>query len=93
MDFVLSGVGAAAFERVRQRFDIVSLDPRGAGRTRPLTCGFDPPPFTAGDAPSLQAFFDDRARLIAAQCLDEDRDFVLSISGNTFARDIEQLHS
>ena len=90
VNFVLNTVGTAAFERVRQRFDIVSLDPRGTGRTRPLTCGFDLPPFTGGDDAALQAFFDERARLVAQQCLDEDRDFVRSISGNNFARDIEQ---
>jgi pimeloyl-ACP methyl ester carboxylesterase len=91
IDDVLKGIGAPAFERVRQRFDIVSLDPRGAGRTRPLTCNFNLPPFTGGDDAALQAFFDERARLVATQCLDEDRDFVLSISGNNFARDIEQF--
>lgn len=91
VDDVLLGVGAPAFERVRERFDIVSLDPRGAGRTRPLVCNFNLPPFTGGDDATLQAFFDERARLVAEQCLGEDRDFVLSISGNTFARDIEQF--
>lgn len=89
--FVLNGANDPSFNRVRQRFDIVSLDPRGAGRSRPLACNFDLPPFTGGDDAALQAFFDERARLVAAQCLDDDRDFVLSISGNTFARDIEQF--
>jgi pimeloyl-ACP methyl ester carboxylesterase len=91
VSFVLNGASDPNFNRVRQRFDIVSLDPRGAGRTRPLVCSFDLPPFTGGDDATLQAFFDERARLVAAQCLDEDRDFVLSISGNNFARDIEQF--
>ncbi|MBC8163990.1 MAG: alpha/beta fold hydrolase [Roseiflexaceae bacterium] len=92
VDFVRNGVSDPSFNRVRQRFDIVSLDPRGAGRTRPLACGFDLPPLAGPQTDAtLQAFYDDRARLVAAQCLDEDRDFVLSISGNNFARDIEQF--
>jgi len=89
--FVLNGASDPSVTRVRQRFDIVSLDPRGAGRTRPLACNFSLPPFTGGDDAALQAFFDDRAQRFAAQCLDEDRAFVLSISGNNFARDIEQF--
>ncbi len=92
VSFVLKGVGDPAFIRLRERFDIVSLDPRGAGRTRPLNCGFDLPEFPSDTSDAaLIAFFDDRGRRIAEQCLDQDRAFVLSISGNNFARDIDMV--
>jgi pimeloyl-ACP methyl ester carboxylesterase len=79
-----------AFQRIHQRFDVVSLDPRGTGRSSPLHCDFDlpPPPPGQGDA-TLIAYLDDYSRRIATQCLDEDAEFVRSISGNNFARDIE----
>ena len=32
---------------VRQRFDIVSFDPRGTGASDPLTCGAPPPALTS----------------------------------------------
>lgn len=90
VDFVLGAHPAPAFVRLRQRFDVVSLDPRGAGRSRPFLCNFDLPdvPADQSDA-SLIAYFDDYARRVAEQCLDEDRAFRLSITGNNFARDIE----
>ena len=92
VDFILSGVDTPAFHRIRERFDIVSLDPRGAGRTRKLDCGFEPPevPSDPSDA-SLMAYFDDYGQRLAEQCLDQEQDFVLSISANTFARDIERV--
>jgi pimeloyl-ACP methyl ester carboxylesterase len=71
----------------------MSLDPRGTGGSRALRCKFelpDPPAPEADDA-TLIAWLDDYSRLVAAQCLDEDPEFVRSISGHNFARDIEQL--
>jgi hypothetical protein len=44
VNFVLNAANDPGSNRLRQRFDIISLDPRGAGRTRPLTCGFNLPP-------------------------------------------------
>jgi pimeloyl-ACP methyl ester carboxylesterase len=90
VDFILAGVGAPVFEKARRFFDIISLDPRGAGRTRPLDCGFDLPELPADQSDAaLISYFDSYGRMVAEQCLDTDRDFVLSISGNNFARDIE----
>ena len=37
------------------------------------------------------AYFDDYGQRLAEQCLDQEQDFVLSISANTFARDIEMF--
>jgi hypothetical protein len=47
VDFVLGGISVPAFARLRERFDIVSFDPRGVGRSRPVRCTADfpdPPP-------------------------------------------------
>jgi pimeloyl-ACP methyl ester carboxylesterase len=92
VDFVLGGVSAPSFLRLRQRFDIVSLDPRGAGRSKPFKCAgsFAGVPADRSDA-SLIAYFDDFSQRVAQQCLGADRAFVLSISGNNFARDIDVL--
>jgi pimeloyl-ACP methyl ester carboxylesterase len=92
VDFILNGVDFPAFQRIRERFDIVSLDPRGVGRTRNLDCGLEPPevPSDPSDA-ALIAYFDDYRQRVAEQCLAQEPDFVLSISANTFARDIEMF--
>lgn len=92
VDFILSGVDVPAFNRIREHFDIVSLDPRGAGRTRKLDCGLEPPevPSDQSDA-SLMAYFDDYGQRVAEQCLNQEPGFVLSISANNFARDIEMF--
>jgi pimeloyl-ACP methyl ester carboxylesterase len=92
VDFVLGAHPAPAFVRLRQRFDVVSLDPRGAGRSRPFKCGFDVPGPPAGHSDAvLISSLDDYAQRVAQQCLDHDRSFVLSITGNNFARDIDAL--
>lgn len=94
LDFIFAGVGAPTFETIRERFDIVSLDPRGVGRTRPVTCGpqvLDPPSDLPDDA--LIPQLDEVGRRVAEQCLDADRDFVLSIHGTNFARDIDRVRA
>lgn len=92
VDFILAGVGAPAFEAMRARFDIVSLDPRGAGRSRPLHCALTPPPPPADDSDAAQiAHLDAVARDVARACLAEGPRFVTSISGMNFARDLEVL--
>lgn len=92
VDFVLGGVRAPSFVRLRQRFDIVSVDPRGAGRSKPFKCSgsFADLPADRGDT-SLIAYFDDLSQRVAQQCIGDDRAFALSISGNNFARDIDVL--
>jgi pimeloyl-ACP methyl ester carboxylesterase len=94
VDFVLSGVGAPAFEAMRARFDIVSLDPRGAGRSRPLHCPLTLPTPPPDDSdPAQIAYLDEFARAVAQGCLGQGRAFVTSISGMNFARDIERLRT
>ncbi|HEV7740974.1 MAG TPA: alpha/beta fold hydrolase, partial [Pseudolysinimonas sp.] len=41
-DFVLDSVDYATSERLQQNFDIVGFDPRGVGRSTPVTCYDDP---------------------------------------------------
>ena len=92
VDYLMAGQGAPIFEQMRERFDLVSLDPRGTGRSRALHCGFDlPAPPPEDDDASLIPFLDETSRLIAKQCLDDDKEFVLSITGRNFARDIDRL--
>jgi pimeloyl-ACP methyl ester carboxylesterase len=86
------GQGAPIFERTRRRFDLVSLDPRGTGSSRPLHCKFDLPDPPAGDDDAtLIAYLDDFSQRVASQCLDEDTTFVRSITGENFARDLDRL--
>lgn len=92
VDFILDGVGSPVFESVRARFDIVSLDPRGAGRSRPLQCAVTPPPPPPDESdPAQIAYLDAFSRAIADGCLREGASFVRSISGMSFARDIDAL--
>lgn len=41
-DFVLDSVDYATSERLQQSYDIVGFDPRGVGRSTPITCYDDP---------------------------------------------------
>lgn len=92
VDFILAGLGAPAFEAMRARFDIVSLDPRGAGRSRPLTCALTlPAPPASGDDAAQIAYLDAVSAAVANGCLQRNRAFVLSISGMNFARDLDRL--
>ena len=82
------------FQALAERFDVVSMDPRGTGRSRPLDCDFDLPPPPVGEDDATQiAYFDDYSRLVAQQCLAQDPLFVRSITGNNFARDIEMFRA
>lgn len=90
VEFLSGAAKVAAFQRIRARFDIVSLDPRGAGSTRRLDCQLDLPdlPPTRQEA-ELVEYFDEYGERVAEQCLDEDAAFVRSITANNFARDID----
>lgn len=44
-DFILDSVDYATSERLQQNFDIVGFDPRGVGRSTPVTCYDDPKVF------------------------------------------------
>jgi hypothetical protein len=83
VDFVIGGINSPAFARLRERFDVVSFDPRGVGRSRPVHCAADYPdppadPDTADDA-TLAAYFDEVGRAFAKACLDQNGPWVTSI--------------
>ena len=92
VDFVLGGVNAPAFIRLRERFDIVSFDVRGSHRSRAVRCEIEP----AGDPTKvseagLVTFFDDFSRRVAQACLEQNGPFILSLSHNNIARDMDML--
>jgi pimeloyl-ACP methyl ester carboxylesterase len=95
VDFVLNGINAPAFARLRERFDVVSFDPRGVGRSRPVRCAADfpdPPadPDTADDA-TLAAYFDEVGRVFAKACVEQNGPWVTHLGTNNVARDIDML--
>jgi pimeloyl-ACP methyl ester carboxylesterase len=49
-DFILDSVDYATSQRLQQNFDIVGFDPRGVGRSTPVTC------YAPGDAEYLDHF-------------------------------------
>ncbi|HEV2904012.1 MAG TPA: alpha/beta hydrolase [Pyrinomonadaceae bacterium] len=92
VNFVLGGVNAPAFIRLRERFDIVSFDVRGSHRSRAVRCEFEP----AGDPTKvseagLVTFFDDFSHRVAQACLEQNGPFILSLSHNNIARDMDML--
>lgn len=94
IDFVLQGVAfdAPILTRLRERFDIVSFDPRGAARSQPVRCELP----AAGrptdhDPASLARFFDDFSRRLAEACREQNGTFILTMSTNTIARDMDVL--
>ncbi len=94
VDAVLGGVGVGApiITRLRERFDIVGFDPRGAHRSRPVRCNLNAgePPAEAGDA-AVAAFFDDLGRRYVEACRSQNGPFVFSLSMTNIARDMDAL--
>ena len=92
VDFVRSGVGVPAFIQARERFDIVSFDVRGSHRSRPVRCEVEPSgvPTDLDDA-ALISFFDDFSRRVANACLEQNGQFITSMSTNNIARDMDVL--
>lgn len=95
VDFVLGGINVPAFARLRERFDVVSFDPRGVGRSRPVRCAADFPdptadPDTADDA-TLAAYFDEVGKAFAKACFEQNGAWVTKLGTNNVARDIDLL--
>lgn len=92
VDLVLGGIRAPLFVRLRERFDVVSFDPRGVSRSRPVRCEVDGADFpTDPSDEALAAFFDDFSRRFAQACLEENGPFVTMLSTNNVARDMDAL--
>ncbi len=96
VDFITGTVAnAPVFAPFRERFDIVSFDPRGVARSRGIQCSptdidFDLPD-DLGDDAALVAAFDGFSRTYAETCLATDGAFIGQVSTNNAARDMDVL--
>ena len=93
VDFVRRG--KARLAPLRRRFDLVSFDPRGVGRSAPkVRCDFEPPPEpAAGDAEAQARYLDEHARRFAAACLAGTGPAVARLGTNAVARDLDRLRA
>lgn len=92
VDFLLAAVNLPTLVRLRERFDIVSFDPRGVGRSRAVRCEFESANFPADPSDeSLAAFFDDSGRRFARACLEQNGNFIKTLGANNVARDMDAL--
>jgi pimeloyl-ACP methyl ester carboxylesterase len=93
VDFMIHVVpNVPLFATALERFDVISFDPRGVGRSRPIQCKPEsgPLPEDRSDA-ALAAYFDDLGRRYAETCLAQDGAFVSKVSTNNVARDMDML--
>jgi pimeloyl-ACP methyl ester carboxylesterase len=92
VDFLLAAVQDPFFARLRERFDIVSFDPRGVGRSRPVRCEFDGGSIPAGASDeALAVFFDNFSRRFKRSCLEQNGRFITLLGTNQVARDMDAL--
>ena len=94
IDFVFGGIAAKApiIDRLRERFDLVAFDPRGATRSNPVACRLPLEPIPPGaDAAARAAFLDDYGKRWAQACLESGGAFVHSLSLDNTVRDMEML--
>jgi pimeloyl-ACP methyl ester carboxylesterase len=92
IDFILAGVHAPIFTALNSRFDILGFDPRGVARSGAVKCEVEP----AGDPSELgpserAAFFDELSARVANACLEQNGPFILTLSTNNAARDMDTL--
>jgi pimeloyl-ACP methyl ester carboxylesterase len=78
-----------------QRFDLVSWDPRGVGRSAPLKCGSAVPSFLQQDPDpdnaTEQTAIDTHAKAVASQCAQTDLAEMPFLGTNDVARDLEAI--
>ncbi len=93
VDFTLAALSQPNYIRLRERFDLVSYDARGTGRSRPVQCEVVPVglPADTANPQSLVKFFDDFGRNLAEACLKQNGPFLTTISTNNAARDLDVL--
>jgi pimeloyl-ACP methyl ester carboxylesterase len=87
---------------VRARYDLVSFDPRGVGRSRPVDCvddttadrlnAVDPTPNSDADLPS---FFDGSNEPVdlVAQCIARNGQWLAQVGTRNVARDLDRLRA
>ena len=83
--------------RLRERFDIVGMDPRGVGRSTPLDCGIDPTTLysvdpTIDDAIDVQALLDVSTRY-ADDCAADRGDLLPHLGTRDVARDMDRIRA
>lgn len=94
VDNLLRGIAfqAPIIARLRERFDIIGFDVRGSHRSRAVRCDVEPAgaPGTTDDA-ALASFFNAFGRRVAQACLEQNGQFITTLSTNTNARDMDTL--
>jgi pimeloyl-ACP methyl ester carboxylesterase len=87
-------LGGGPLAKLRERFDLVSFDPRGIGRSQPVECNFEPPATPAGaDDEQLAAFFDSLGPTFLSSCLQRSDSLATRMGTADVARDIDALRS
>ncbi len=84
-------------DAVRQRFDIVAVDPRGVGGSTPLDCGIDPAELYAAD-PTIEDDADadeliDVSEAYADDCADRRADLLPHVGTRDVARDFDLVRA
>ncbi|MBV8931094.1 MAG: alpha/beta fold hydrolase [Kutzneria sp.] len=91
--------GSALPEGIRQRFDVVSFDPRGVGGSAPVSCfatSADKQRFVAGlppfpDGPTDETAYRDAQAEFARGCADHSGELLSHLSTANVARDMDVL--
>ncbi|KUF16439.1 alpha/beta hydrolase [Streptomyces silvensis] len=94
-----SGKGQRLPQEIRDRYDLIGIDPRGMGRSAPVDCGFDPAdlgtskqrPWPAADG-SVTATME-TARRMSAACARHGGDLIRHISTANNARDLDLVRA
>ncbi|MEU5686065.1 hypothetical protein DEJ48_02475 [Streptomyces venezuelae] len=94
-----SGKGQRLPQEIRDRYDLIGIDPRGMGRSAPVDCGFDPAdlgtskqrPWPAADG-SVTATME-TARRMSAACAHNGGDLIRHISTANNARDLDLVRA
>ncbi len=82
-------------ENTSQRYDLIGFDPRGIGRSAPLTCTVDradqPLPDLSPDSQAEAAQLDDEAVSIVTACAAADGEVLPHLTTINVARDLERM--
>jgi pimeloyl-ACP methyl ester carboxylesterase len=101
-DFVKDSVDYATSERLQSRFDVVGFDPRGVGRSTPVTCYEDPSElddFIYGLNPGLPgsdewlAAASEATREFGERCLELTGPLLAVVDTASAARDLDMLRA
>ncbi|MDH3294485.1 MAG: alpha/beta hydrolase, partial [Acidimicrobiia bacterium] len=93
VDFVRSGFQLDP--ATSAEFHVIGFDPRGIGRSDPLSCSLDrtsqPFPDLSPDSAIEQATLDEEARALIERCLDTDGELIPHLTTLNVARDLDRL--